>query len=95
MGLIDDAIGERGKGNGADRKRRVKQHSENDERLSRPSRQERGDAACGHLEEIPVGLRHLASLPVVAGLVPATPIVLARCLHVRGRRDKPGDDHSM
>jgi len=30
--------------------------------------------------------------PVVAGLVPATPIILALCLSVRGRRDKPGDD---
>src|SRR5882672_10248203 len=33
------------------------------------------------------------SLPwVVAGLVPATLIILALCLNVRGRRDKPGDD---
>src|SRR5215471_8039038 len=30
--------------------------------------------------------------PVVAGLVPATPIVFAWCVHFRGRRDKPGDD---
>src|SRR5713101_1825640 len=29
---------------------------------------------------------------VVAGLVPATPIVLALCLKVRGCRDKPGDE---
>jgi hypothetical protein len=29
---------------------------------------------------------------VVAGLVPATPVILALRLHVRGRRDKPGDD---
>src|SRR5712664_545779 len=44
---------------------------------------------------IPVGSRsrHLASLSwVVAGLVPATLIILALCLNVRGRRDKPGDD---
>jgi hypothetical protein len=25
-------------------------------------------------------------------LDPATPIILAPCLHIRGRRDKPGDD---
>jgi hypothetical protein len=31
-------------------------------------------------------------LLVVAGLVPATPITVALCLSVRGRRDKPGDD---
>jgi hypothetical protein len=48
MGLVDDAIGEWGKRNGADRKRRTEQHNENDERLSRPSRQERREAACGH-----------------------------------------------
>src|SRR5882762_8800987 len=44
---------------------------------------------------IPVGSRsrHLASLSwVVAGLVPATLIILALCLNVRGRREKPGDD---
>src|SRR5262247_2418277 len=29
---------------------------------------------------------------VVARLVPATSIVLARCLQMRSRRDKPGDD---
>jgi hypothetical protein len=29
---------------------------------------------------------------VVAGLVPATPIILALCDKVRGRRDKPGDE---
>jgi hypothetical protein len=29
---------------------------------------------------------------VVAGLVPATPIIDALCLHIRGRRDEPGDD---
>jgi hypothetical protein len=29
---------------------------------------------------------------VVAGLVPATPIILAQCSNDRGRRDKPGDD---
>jgi len=29
---------------------------------------------------------------VVAGLVPATPIVLAQCLGVRRRRDKPRHD---
>src|SRR5262249_38264147 len=29
---------------------------------------------------------------VVAGLDPATPIILTLCLKVRGRRDKPGDD---
>jgi len=28
----------------------------------------------------------------VAGLVPATSIILALYLKVRGRRDKPGDD---
>jgi len=28
----------------------------------------------------------------VAGLVPATTVILALRLHVRGRRDKPGDD---
>jgi len=27
--------------------------------------------------------------------VPATPIILALCLNVRGRRDKPGDDAGM
>jgi len=32
---------------------------------------------------------------VVAGLVPATPIILAPYLNVRGRRDKPGDDADM
>ena len=35
---------------------------------------------------------HLPLSPVVAGLVPATPIIPAPCLNVRGRRDKPGDD---
>jgi hypothetical protein len=30
--------------------------------------------------------------PVVARLVPATPIIFIRCLHVQGRRGKPGDD---
>ena len=34
----------------------------------------------------------LAALSVVAGLVPATSIILALCFNVRGRRDKPGDD---
>jgi len=29
---------------------------------------------------------------VVAGLVPATTILLALCSGARGRRDKPGDD---
>src|SRR5262249_31571906 len=29
---------------------------------------------------------------VVAGLVPATSILLPRCSNTRGRRDKPGDD---
>jgi len=29
---------------------------------------------------------------VVAGLVPATPIIIAMCLPIRGRRDKPGDN---
>jgi hypothetical protein len=29
---------------------------------------------------------------VVAGLVPAISIILARCLNIRDRRDKPGDD---
>jgi hypothetical protein len=33
-----------------------------------------------------------ASLTVVAGLVPATSIIVALCVNVRGRRDKPGDD---
>src|SRR5215471_9114592 len=33
-----------------------------------------------------------ASAFVVAGLVPATPIILARCFTIRGRLDKPGDD---
>jgi hypothetical protein len=47
------------------------------------------------LEWIPVMLKQLPPLPVVAGLVPATPIILALCLNVRGRRDKPGDDASM
>jgi hypothetical protein len=37
-------------------------------------------------------LKHLPLSTVVAGPVPATPIVLALCLNVRGRRDKPGDD---
>src|SRR5262249_14988032 len=37
----------------------------------------------------------LMSLRVVAVLVPVTPIVFARCLLVRGRRDKPGDDAGM
>jgi hypothetical protein len=32
---------------------------------------------------------------VAAGLVPATPIIPALCLKVRGRRDKPGDDAGM
>jgi hypothetical protein len=33
---------------------------------------------------------------VMAGLVPATPIMIARpCLNYRGRRDKPGDDDRM
>jgi hypothetical protein len=32
------------------------------------------------------------SLQVVAGLVPATPIILAKRINVRGRRDKPGND---
>jgi hypothetical protein len=32
------------------------------------------------------------SPPVVTGLVPANPIILALCLNVRDRRDKPGDD---
>ncbi len=29
---------------------------------------------------------------VVAGLVPATSVIFARCQKLRGRRDKPGDD---
>jgi hypothetical protein len=32
---------------------------------------------------------------VVAGLVAATSIMLARCSNTRGRRDKPGDDGGM
>jgi hypothetical protein len=35
-----------------------------------------------------------ADAAVMAGLVPATPIVMALCLNNRGRRDKPGDDGS-
>src|SRR5215470_13937389 len=35
---------------------------------------------------------HRPSLGVVAGLVPAASTVLAQCLQMRGRRDKPGDD---
>ena len=31
----------------------------------------------------------------LAGLVPATPIILVLCSKVRGRRDKPGDDAGM
>jgi len=42
------------------------------------------------LQRIPVSLTPLPQ--VVAGLVPATPIIIARCLPIRGRRDKPGDD---
>src|SRR6266446_3020782 len=38
---------------------------------------------------------HLPLSPVVAGLVPATPIIPALCLNVRGRRDMPGDDRCM
>ena len=32
---------------------------------------------------------------VVVGVVPATPIVVAVCLNIRGRRDEPGDDAGM
>jgi hypothetical protein len=32
---------------------------------------------------------------VVAGFVPATPIILALCFGVRRRRDKPGDDQHI
>jgi len=28
----------------------------------------------------------------MAGLVPATPIILAPCLNLQGRRDEPGDE---
>ena len=35
------------------------------------------------------------SLSVVAGLVPATPIILALFLNIRGRLDKPGDDADL
>src|SRR6266849_8115725 len=88
MGLIDDAVGKPRKGNGADGKPRAEQHNENDKRLSRPPpypppqagegrEGERREAARGHLEQIPVALKHSASLAVVAGLVPATPIIFA------------------
>ena len=46
----------------------------------------------GPLGRIPVRLKHLASHPGVAGLVPATPIILAPCLNLQGRRDEPGDE---
>ncbi|HMA70440.1 MAG TPA: hypothetical protein VKP67_02955 [Xanthobacteraceae bacterium] len=44
------------------------------------------------------GSRHVeapAISGVVAGLVPATPIIAALRLNIRGRRDKPGDDTGM
>src|SRR6266849_4896860 len=61
-----------------------------------------GDASCPRLSQAPrlqallgrilLRLKYLASLRVVAGLVPATPIILALCLNALGRRDEPGDD---
>jgi hypothetical protein len=44
------------------------------------------------LAQFPVILNHLPSSRVVAGLVPATSILLALCSDARDRRDKPGDD---
>jgi hypothetical protein len=43
-------------------------------------------ADSGHVKALGLSSR------VVAGLVPATPAIFALRLHIRGRRDKPGDD---
>ncbi|HMA74182.1 MAG TPA: hypothetical protein VKP67_22245 [Xanthobacteraceae bacterium] len=48
----------------------------------------------------PIILKRCYVSGAAAGLVPATPIVLALfalalCPNIRGRRDKPGDDRGM
>jgi hypothetical protein len=46
--------------------------------------------------DMPLLMTHDNALPdVVAGLVAAASIVLALCLQIQGRRDKPGDDAYM